>query len=110
MSVTQKLAGNVPCQAGGKANSCVRLEQTSRVADPSFTNATNQFVRKTVGGDIVVDNVDVVKTVVVITDPKTMLPYDVHVTETKNVVVSADGKSQTSKEDQESRTVYAYSK
>jgi hypothetical protein len=110
MSVTQKLAGNVPCQAGGKANSCVRLEQTSRVADPSFTNATNQFVRKTVGGGIVVDNVDVVKTVVVITDPKTMLPYDVHVTETKNVVVSADGKAQTSKEVQESRTVYAYSK
>lgn len=110
MSVTQKLTGNVPCQAGGKANSCVRLVQTSRVADPSFTDATNRFVRQTVGGGVVVDSVDVVKTIVVITDPKTMLPYDIHATETKNIVVSAAGKSQTSKEVQESRTVYAYSK
>lgn len=110
MSVMQQLTGNVPCRTGAKAKSCVRLVQTSRVADPSFTEATNRLVGQTVGGGVAVDSVEVVKTVVLVTDPKTMLPYDVHTTEAKNIVVSAGGKSQTSKEVQESRTVYTYAK
>jgi hypothetical protein len=108
MTVTQQLTGHVACQKGAKEKSCVRMLQTSRVSDPDFTKATDRFVRKTVGGGVVVNNVEVVKTVELITDPKTMLPHNVHAIETKTVMVAADGKSETTKEVQETSSVYQY--
>jgi hypothetical protein len=110
MQVTQQLKGHTPCHAGAGAKSCVRLIQTSRVAGADFTRATDRLVRKTVGGAVKVDDVEVVKTYEIVTDPKTLLPYSVQSREVKTVVVSGGGKSQTSKEIEESNTVYSYTK
>lgn len=108
MVVTQKLTGHVPCHKGAKEKSCVRMVQTSRVSDPGFTQATDRFVRKTVGGGVTVNSVDVLKTIELITDPETMLPRNVHIIETKTIVVAASGKSETTKEIKETSSVYNY--
>jgi hypothetical protein len=109
MVVTQQLAGREACRKGAAADSCVRLVQTSRVSDPSFSRATSAFVRKTVGADVSVDKADVVKTLEVIADPKTLLPYRSVMKETKTFVVSAKGEApRTSVETQESVTTYSY--
>ena len=109
MVVTQQLAGREACRKGAAADSCVRLVQTSRVSDPSFSRATSEFVRKTVGADVSVDKADVVKTLEVIADPKTLLPYRSVMKETKTFVVSAKGEApRTSVETQESVTTYSY--
>jgi hypothetical protein len=109
MRVTQQLAGRQACRKGAAANSCVRLLQTSRVSDPSFHKAMSAFVRKTVGADVSVDKAEVVKSVEVIADPKTLLPYRTVVRETKSFVVSAKGAApRTSEETEESVTTYSY--
>ena len=109
MLVTQQLAGREACRKGADANSCVRLLQTSRVSDPSFRKATNALVRKTVGTEVSVDKAEVVKTVEVIADPKTLLPYRSVVKETKTFVLSAKGAPPTTSEEvQESITSYSY--
>jgi hypothetical protein len=64
-------------------------------------------VSRTVGGAEVTD-VEIVKETVVVTDPKTLLPYQVRSTETKSIAVRAGGKTHTSREVQESRTLYTY--
>jgi hypothetical protein len=109
MSVTQQLAGREACRKGADPNSCVRLLQTSRVSDPSFRKATNAFVRKTVGTEVSVDKAEVIKSVEVIADPKTMLPYRTVIKETKTFVISGGGgQSRTSEEIRESVTIYSY--
>lgn len=108
MTVTQQLKGYTPCHAGAAAKSCVRLLQTSRVTGPDFTRATDRLVRKTVGRGVKVDSVEVVKTVEVVTEPKTLLPHSVRSQEVKTVVVTGDGKSQTSKEVDETSSTYSY--
>lgn len=108
MSVTQRLSGRVPCHARTRTRTCVRLVQTSRVAGPAFTKATHRVVSRAVGGDAEVENVEVVKELVVVTDPETLLPHQVRSKETKHIAVRAGGKSHTSREVQESRTLYAY--
>jgi hypothetical protein len=109
MVVMQQLAGRAACRKGASPHSCVRLLQTSRVGDPSFTRATRAFVRKTVGGDVSIDQAEVVKTVEVIADPKTLLPYRTVVNETKTFVVSAKGEApRTSVETRETVTTYSY--
>lgn len=110
MQVSQQLKGSTPCHAGAAARSCVRLLQTSRVSGPEFTRATDRFVRATVGGGVKVDSIEVVKTLEIVTDPKTLLPHKVESREVKTVVVTGDGKSQTSKEIEESGTVYSYAR
>jgi hypothetical protein len=110
MLVTQQLAGSQACRKGAAPNSCVRLLQTSRVSDPSFVKAMSAFVRKTLGtADVSVDKAEVVKTVEVIADPETLLPYRTVVRETKSFVVSAKGApSNASEETHESITTYSY--
>ena len=110
MLVTQQLAGREACRKGAEPNSCVRLLQISRVSDPSFTKATSVFVRKTVGStEVSVDKAEVIKSVEVIADPKTLLPYRTVVKETKSFVVSAKGgPSKASEETHESITIYSY--
>jgi len=109
MVMTQQLAGRTACRKGAAADSCVRLLQTSRVSDPSFTRASNAYVRKMLGNDVSVDKAEVVKTVEVIADPDTLLPYRSVVKETKSFVVSARGAgSHASEETRESTTVYSY--
>jgi hypothetical protein len=109
MHVTRQLAGREPCRNGAAANSCVRLVQVSRVSDPSFSRATGAFVRKTVGADVSVDKAEVVKSVEVLADPDTLLPYRTVVKETKTFVISAKGEApRTSVETRESTTLYSY--
>jgi hypothetical protein len=109
MLMTQQLAGRVACREGAAANSCVRLVQISRVSDPRFTRATSAFVRKTVGGEVSVDKAEVVKSVEVIADPQTLLPYRTVVTETKTFTVSAKGAApRSSEETSETVTTYSY--
>jgi hypothetical protein len=109
MVVTQQLAGREACRKGAAPESCVRLVQVSRVSDPSFNRAMSAFVRKTVGGDVSIDKAEVVKSVEVIADPKTLLPYRSVVKERKSFVVSAkDEAPRTSEETKESVTVYSY--
>ena len=109
MVVTQQLAGREACRKGAAPNSCVRLVQTSRVSDPSFSRATSAFVRKTVGAEVSVDKAEVEKTVEVIADPKSLLPYRSTVKETKTFVISARGEApRASAETRESVTTYSY--
>lgn len=109
MRRTQQLAGRVACRKGAAADSCVRLIQVSQVSDPGFTRATSAFVRKTVGADVSVDSAVVVKSVEVIADPQTLLPYRTVVKETKTFTVSAKGEApRTSEETSESVTTYSY--
>jgi len=109
MHVTRQLAGREPCRKGAAANSCVRLVQVSRVSDPSLARATGAFVRKTVGADVSVDKAEVLKTVEVIADPKTLLPYRSAIKEVKTFTVSAKGEaSRTSEETSETTTIYSY--
>lgn len=109
MVVTQQLAGREACRKGAAANSCVRLVQISRVSDASFARATSAFVRKAVGADVSVDKAEVVKTVEVVADPKTLLPYRSSVKETKTFLISARGESpRESVETSETVTTYTY--
>jgi len=85
------------------------LVQTSRVSDPAFVQAMSAFVRKAVGAEGSVDKAEVLKTVEVIADPKTLLPYRTVVKETKTFAVSAKGEApRTSVEIEESVTTYSY--
>lgn len=108
MVVTQELAARVPCHSGAAAKACVRLIQTSRVSGPEFTKATGEFVRNTVGKGVSVSDMEIVKTVEMVTDPKTMLPYRTNEKEVRRVTVNADGKANTSEDIKESSTTYVY--
>jgi len=66
-------------------------------------------VRNTLGAEVTVDSAEVMKTVEVLADPKTLLPYRSVVKETKRFVVSAKGEPpRTSEETHESFTTYTY--
>jgi hypothetical protein len=109
MTVTQQLAGRQACRKGASPNSCVRLVQTSRVSDPRFTRAMSAFVRRTVGAEVSIDRAEVLKSVEVIADPRTLLPYRTVVKETKSFVVSARGEApRASEETRESVATYTY--
>lgn len=108
MTMTQQLTGFVPCQKGAAPRSCVRLLQTSRVSGADYTRAMDVFVRKTVGNDVSVTNMEIVTTVELVTDPRTMLPYASSKKETKRITISAGGQSSVSADVQESSTVYQY--
>ena len=107
-TMTQQLTGFVPCQKGAAPRSCVRLLQTSRVSGADYTRAMDVFVRKTVGNDVSVTNMEIVTTVELVTDPRTMLPYASSKKETKRITISAGGQSSVSADVQESSTVYQY--
>lgn len=108
MEMTQQLVGQVPCQAGAKGKACVRLLQTSRVDGPEYTQAMNDYVRKTAGGDVRVTGMEVVSTVELIADPETLLPYSISKKETKRVTVNAGGSSRTSEDVKETSSSYRY--
>jgi hypothetical protein len=108
MVVTQQLAGSTPCKPGSAVNNCVRLVQTSRVASEGFSRAMEEFLRKTVGQKISVEKMEVSKTIEIITDPKTLLPYRTQKKEVKSMAFSIDGKTQPSEEVSESFATYSY--
>lgn len=84
----------------------MRLTQTTRVAGPAFTRATDRYVRATVGGGVKVDSIEGLKTVELVTEPGTLLPHQVRSREEKTVVVSADGTAHTTREVNESSSTY----
>lgn len=117
MTITQRLLGRVPCHGGDKTQGCVLLEQTSRVTDPSFGKAMHAYVSKTVkdmAGDkanevnITVDRAEFAKTVTLVTDPDTLLPYETNTSKITTVVISDHGQTETTRDVEESRTRYAY--
>lgn len=117
MTLTQQLTGRVACQSNDKKQSCVRLIQTTRVSDPSYTRAMHQFVVKTVqdmaGADakdinLTIDNAEVVKTLTLIVDPETMMPYEANESSITTTVISEDGHSETAQDINESSIRYTY--
>jgi hypothetical protein len=108
MATTQQLAGHVPCTPNAAPKSCVRLLQNARVSGPDYTRAMNDYVRKTAGDQVSVTQMEVFTTLELITDPNTMLPYFTHKKQTKRVTVSAEGKTSTSDDVEESSVTYHY--
>ena len=117
MTITQRLLGRVPCRGGEKAKNCVLLEQVSKVADPAFSKAMHAFVSKTVksfAGDkasevnVAVERAEFVKTVALVTDPKTLLPYAINTSKVTTVVINDQGRTETTQDMEESSTRYAY--
>jgi hypothetical protein len=110
MVMTQQLAGREACRKGAAANSCVRLLQTSRVSDPSFGRATSALLKKTLGtNDVAIESAEVIKSVEVIADPKTLLPYRSVMKETKRFVVAVKGEAPVASEElTETVTTYSY--
>ena len=117
MTLTQQLTGSVACHANDKNQSCVRLVHTTRVSDPSFTQAMHQFVVKTVqdmaGADgknikLSIDSAEVVKTLTLVVDPETMMPYEENESSVTTTVISESGRSETVQDINESSTRYAY--
>lgn len=117
MRVSQKLEGRVPCHEKDQAQSCVRLVQTSRVSGAAFDQAMQQYLNRVIkdaAGDkakpptIAVDGVEVLKTVTLVTDPETLLPYEENESEIKTTRISVDGQKQTGKDVSETVTRYSY--
>lgn len=117
MTITQQLTGRVPCHKDDPQTGCVRLVQISRVSDPGFNRAMNQFVNKTVkdlAGENVdkagvsVDSMEVVKTVTLVVDPRTMLPHEVITSDVTTTVVREKGHAETALDVNESVTRYMY--
>ena len=117
MTLTQQLTGRVACHANDKKESCVRLVQTTRVSDPSYTQAMHAFVLKTVQDmagasakdiNLTIDNAEIVKTVTLIVNPETMMPYEEKESSITTTVISEGGRSETVKDIDESSTRYAY--
>lgn len=116
MRVSQKLEGRVPCHEKDQAQSCVRLVQTSRVSGAAFDQAMQQYLNRVIkdaAGEakpptIAVDGVEVVKTLTLVTDPETMLPYEENESEIKTTRISVDGQKQTGKDVSETVTRYSY--
>lgn len=116
MRVSQKLAGRVACDEHDREKSCVKLVQTSRVAGAAFDQAMQDYLNrmfKEAAGDqapptIAVDGVEIVKTVTLVTDPQTLMPYEENESETKTTRISVNGQKQTGKEAGETVTRYRY--
>ena len=116
MQVSQQLAGRVACHGEDKARSCVKLVQTSRVASADFDQAMQQYLERVfreAAGDqaapsVAVDGVEVVKTVTLVTDPATLMPYEENASEVKTLRITVNGQAQRSKEVDETVTRYAY--
>lgn len=94
MQITRELTGYVPCQAGAAATSCVRLVQHSRIGGRDYSRAVSEAVSKQVGG-ATIREMEVVNTVEIVTDPKTLRPYQQHEKKVKRVTVEAEGKTHT---------------
>lgn len=117
MTLTQQLTSRVACHANDKKQSCVQLVQTTRVSDPSYTQAMHQFVVKTVqdvaGANakdvtLTVDNVEVVKTLTLVVDPETMMPYEDNDSSVTTIAISEGGRREIAKDIDESSTRYTY--
>lgn len=117
MTLAQRLLGRVPCNGRDKAMHCVMLEQVSRVTDPAFGKAMHAFVNKTikdVAGDkagemnSTIERAEFVKTVTLVVDPETLLPYVSNTNKITTVVVSNRGRTETTQEMEESSTRYTY--
>lgn len=117
MTLTQQLTGRVACNANDAKQSCVRLVQTTRVADPGYTQAMHQFVIKTVqdlaGANakeikLSVDRAEVVKILALIADPETMMLYEENESTVKTTMISEDGHSETVLDTEETTTRYSY--
>lgn len=116
-TLTQQMTGRVACHASDKKQACVQLIQTTRVSDPGYTQATHQFVIKTVqdvaganANDIklTIDNVEVVKTLTLVVDPETMMPYAENDSSVTTIKISEGGRSEIAKDIDESSTRYTY--
>lgn len=117
MTITQRLLGRVPCHQQDKEKSCVKLEQKSQVSDPSFTKAMHEMVIRTiksVAGDkadevnLSVDRAGFVKTVTLVTDPETLLPYELRISKNTTVAVTEKGRTETAEDFDESTSTYVY--
>lgn len=117
MTITQRLLGRVPCHQNDKEKKCVKLEYRSQVSDPSFSKAMHEFVSRTVKNmmsaepdevDIAIDQARFVKTVILITDPGTLLPYELKISKITTILITEKGRSETTEDIDESTTRYVY--
>lgn len=115
MRVSEKLVGRVPCQPADKAKSCVKLVQTSTLSGADVNQAMQAYlaqVFKEMAGDdapaVAVDGFEVVKTVTLVTDPDTLLPYEESESEVKTTRLRVNGEKQTGKDVSETVSRYTY--
>ena len=95
----------------------MQLVQTSRVSGSAFDQAMqaylNRLFKDAAGGKgpvptIAVDGVEVVKTVTLVTDPDTLMPYQETESERKTTRISVNGQKQSGEEMSETVTRYTY--
>lgn len=108
MNTTQKLVGSVPCRPNAAPTSCVRLMQESRVDGPEYTAAMDAYVRSKVGHGVRVKKMEIVNTLEVIADPRTLLPYFTHKKEIKRVTIEAEGKTTVNEDVEDTEVSYRY--
>lgn len=117
MTISQRLLGRVPCHQEDKKKSCVKLEQKSQVSDPSFSKAMHEVMNRTfkdMAGDkadevnVSVDRAGFVNTVTLVTDPETLLPYELQSSKITTVVITEKGRTKTAEDVDESTTRYVY--
>ncbi|HSR35829.1 MAG TPA: hypothetical protein VLL73_01515 [Desulfurivibrionaceae bacterium] len=110
MSARFRTTGRVPCTAADKKISCVALEMQSHADPNAVGKQVADFVDKLAGKSLPItfENLQLTTTLRLVTDPSTLLPYEVIFTETSSVTVSADGTSQETRKFEESVYRYTY--
>lgn len=117
MTITQRLLGRVPCNDQDQAQSCVQLEQVSRVTDPAFRKAMHGFINKMVNDmapdsarpeTLSVERAEIQVTVNLVTEPGSLRPHNMQTSKTTTVVLATQDLSKTSQDIEESTTRYTY--
>jgi len=105
-----RYAGKTQCNAADKKLSCVVLEMESTADPETIRQAVSDFVSKLAGTPLPIafDNMQSTTSLRIVTEPATLLPYEVSFTETSSVTVSADGQSQETVKTRESTYRYTY--
>lgn len=105
-----RYGGRTPCNAADKKLSCVTLEMQS-VADPEIVRQeVGDFVTKLAGTSLPItfDDMQCETYLRIVTEPSTLLPYEVIFTEESSVILSVDGQSQETSKSEESVYRYTY--
>lgn len=108
MTAWFRYAGKTRCNTADKKLSCVILEMESTADPETIRQEVSDFVSKLAGTPLPIafDNMQSTTSLRIVTEPATLLPYEVSFTETSSVTVSAEGQSQETMKTRE--TIYRY--
>jgi|GEM_PF-2534825 len=110
MTALFRYAGKTQCNAADKKLSCVTLEMQSSADPETIRQEVGNFVSKLAGTPLPVtfDNMQSTTSLRIVTEPATLLPYEVSFTETSSVTVFAEGQSLETVKTRESTYRYTY--